>query len=72
MRERHLLSCYFVPGIMPSLGIINFILIDLFFFFFFSHFLRRGDSPNLFTISPRLYFQTIFSQISLLILTYLE
>lgn len=35
MYERHLLSCYSVPGIMPSPEIINFILI--YAFSFFSH-----------------------------------
>lgn len=52
-----LLSCYYVPGIMPGLRIINFIYA---FSFFFSWFPQRGDSPNLFTTSHRLYFQSTF------------
>lgn len=64
-------NCFLVPGIMPALGIINFILIYA-FYFFFACFLGRNDSPSLFTASTRLYFQSIFSHISLSILTYPE
>lgn len=56
-----LLGCYYVPGVMPGLRIINFIYA---FSFFFSWFPQRGDSSNLFTTSHRLYFKAPSTYIS--------